>query len=364
MRARLDPTLHIDGNGGHPRHNGGGAHRPLAIVGSHPATRENAPFDDPRFEIWLFNEAPLKTEVYHRWDAVLQLHRPEVYTSLENWVNKGYWGWLQQDHGPDKRIFMIDVDPRVPNSVRYPLEGVLGLVPYHYLRSSPAEALALAIYLGYQEIWLYGSELTSNTEYTYQAVNYAFWIGYAHGLGIDLHLECWQSEFFQPLYGFEGEAQIEKDFYEERFREHEQTWKLNQSTLDRLKALLDQAMLDAKFDKVGDLVSQIELAAQVAGENAGAMAEAARYLNRSDMIRWHAGGKVEYVWNVWRQTGSIQALAQLRKFTAEKFKLAYEMGEQLGRFNENMRYLVKYDEGVTAMGGVRALVQMGVVADG
>ena len=66
--------------------------------------------------------------------------------------------------------------------------------------------LALGIYLGYEEIWLYGSELSSNTEYTYQATNYAFWIGFAVGKGIDLHLECWHDEFFQPIYGYEGES--------------------------------------------------------------------------------------------------------------------------------------------------------------
>jgi hypothetical protein len=98
--------------------------RSLAIVGSHPDSREKAPFDDPNYEIFLFNEAPQKTEIYKRWDTSLQIHKPEVYTSETNWVNKDHWKWLQQDHGPDKRIFMQEADPRVPNSVRYPIEGV------------------------------------------------------------------------------------------------------------------------------------------------------------------------------------------------------------------------------------------------
>ena len=138
--------------------------RSLAIVGSHPETRENAPYDDPNYEIWLFNEAPMKPEVYKRWDAITQIHTPEVYASSENWVNKDYWEWLQQDHG-DKKIYMLDVDYRVPNSVSYPIEGVRSLVPYKYLRSSPALALAGAIYLGYKDITLYGNDLISNTEY-------------------------------------------------------------------------------------------------------------------------------------------------------------------------------------------------------
>lgn len=119
----------------------------LAIVGSHPATRENAPYDDDEFEIWLFNEAPQKPEVYRRWDQSFQMHKPEVYATHDNWVNKEHWNWLQQDHG-DKTIWMMERDERVPNSKRYPLEDVLKLVPYHYLRSTPALALALAVTSG------------------------------------------------------------------------------------------------------------------------------------------------------------------------------------------------------------------------
>ncbi len=125
--------------------------RSLAIVGSHPDTRENAPFDDPNFEIWLYNEAPQKPEVYSRWDACLQIHLPEVYSATHNWVNADHWEWLQKDHGPDKRIFMQDVDHRVPNSVKYPLEEILEQFERRYLRSSPAEALALALHLGYPQ---------------------------------------------------------------------------------------------------------------------------------------------------------------------------------------------------------------------
>ncbi len=365
------------GNGSASRHP-----RPLAIVGSHSATRELAPYDDPRFEIWLFNESAMKAEIYRRWDALLQIHLPEVYTSLENWVNKDHWNWLQQDHG-DKKIYLQDIDLRVPNSVKYPLDGILSMVPYRYLRSSPAMALALAIYLGYKEIWLYGSELSSNTEYAYQATNYAFWIGFAHGRGIDLHLECWQAEFNQPIYGYEGEAQIDRAYFSERFAEHERAWQTNEKTLAELKNRLDRAMLEAKFDKVGQLSLELQTVALVAGESSGAMSEAERYSQRVDPISrqefervsanafnngekvresmWHAGGKCEYVWNVWKQTGRLEALNQLRTFLKERTQLAYDTGAMLGIYRENIGYLNKYDEVVTALGGKRALVHVGLV---
>jgi hypothetical protein len=351
--------------------------RSLAIVGSHPDTRENAPFDDPNFEIWLFNEAPQKPEIYKRWDACLQIHLPEVYTSTENWINKDHWEWLQQDHG-DRRIFMQEVDPRVPNSVKYPLEEILSLVPYKYLRSSPAMALALGIYLGYKHIELYGSELSSNTEYFYQAINYGFWIGVAVGRGVDLRMECWHQEFYkQPIYGYEGELQIDKDFFYERFVECEIIWKAKDKAYQKLQKKLDKALMEAKFDKVGELSLALENAAINTGEVWAGMKEAKRYHERTDPISRqefervcaqaqldgegvekmmnHEAGKCEYVWNIWRQTGNYEALKQLRTFLGKKTDLAFDMGTKLGVFRENMLYRDEYDRRVQSAGGKRAI---------
>ena len=259
--------------------------RSLAIVGSHPDTRDNAPFDDPNYEIWLFNEAPQQEHIYKRWDASLQIHIPEVYASETNWVNKGHWSWLQQDHGPDKRIFMLEADPRVPNSVRYPMEGVLSLTPRKYLRSSPAMALALAIYLGYKDISLYGSDLSSNTEYHYQAVNYAYWVGVADGRpDITLNLECWKQEFNQRIYGMEGELQLDRDYFLRVFKEHEQIHKMKNKGLVKYKDRLSKAMQENKFDKVAELSLGLEISAIATGESFGAMSEAKRYSERTDHI--------------------------------------------------------------------------------
>ena len=355
--------------------------RSLAIVGSHPDTRENAPFDDLNYEIWLFNEAPQKTEVYTRWDTSLQIHLEEVYSSTENWVNKDHWEWLQQDHGPDKRIFMLDVDPRVPNSVRYPMEGVLSLTPRRYLRSSPAMALALAIYLGYKDISLYGNDLSSNTEYHYQAINYAYWVGVADGRpDINLNLECWQKEFYeQPIYGFEGELQLDKEYFEEGFKEHQTVFTRKDNACKKLQNRLDDALLENKFVKAGELSLTLENALVNTGEAYGAMKEAERYSERTDHISrqeferksaqaqldgeaseknmHHSAGKCEYVWNLWKHHGKLEAKSQLRIFLKEKNGHAYDMGKHLGIFRENLAYQREYDARITAAGGPRAVAQ-------
>ena len=354
--------------------------RSLAIVGSHPATRENAPFDDPNYEIWLFNEAPQKPEVYKRWDASLQIHQESVYATDTNWVNKDHWEWLQQDHGPDKRIFMLEADPRVPNAVRYSMEGVLAQTPRQYLRSSPAMALALAIYLGYKDISLYGSELTSNTEYHYQAVNYGYWVGFADGRpDVNLNLQCWQQEFNQPIYGLQGELQIESDHFLRVFNDHKKVYNMKKKGFDKLKDRLKRAMQESKFEKVGELSIALENAAIATGESFGAMNEAERYSERTDHVSRqefervsaqaqidgedldklmnHEGGKCEYVWNVWQMSGSLEALQQLRTFMDAKTELAFQTGKELGIFRENYAFMTEYDERIEAAGGRRAVAQ-------
>ena len=353
--------------------------RKLAIVGSHPNGRLDAPYDNPDWEIWMFNEAPQWTG--KRWDGCLQLHRPEIYSSPTNFASRlrkiDYWSWLQEDHGPDKRIWTYPQDSRIPNSVEYPLEEILKIVPYRYLRSSPAEALALGIYLGYTTIGLWGAELTSNTEYAYQAPNMTFWIGYAHGRGIDFQLHCWQSEFTQKIYGIEGELRLEPSYYASRANDFEKAAYENNKAFTRNKDKLNTAMMEAKFMEVANLIVATNNAAKLAGATDGGLEEARRYAGREDIIprqefeyqaakaqqeamtaepeAHKAGGKTEYVWNVWKQTGRLDALSQLRIFLKEEQELSYRLGKLEGIYKENLTYIEEYDRRVEAAGGVRAL---------
>lgn len=355
----------------------------LAIVGSWPENRDSIPWGEGDTEIWAFNEAPQK-DWFQSWDACFQLHQEKVYASPQNWINKEHWTWLQQSHG--KPIYMQDVDPRVPDSVRYPLEDVLSLIPYHYLRSSIAMALGLAIYQHingirtWDEIGLWGINLQSNTEYGYQAVNMAFWIGFAHGAGVPLKLHCWMSEFNQRIYGYEGEIQLDRQYYTARAQEHQPIVNATQKAYDKIRNQLDAYMLERKFDKVAKAIPELEQAAMNAGEQAGRLAEAERYRERTDDISRQefeqsaaraqlegenakaamhvAAGKAEYIWNAWRQTGNIQALNQLRTFLNEQAAHAFELGRRLGIHRENVEYLNEYDEAVLMLGGQRAVSQV------
>lgn len=169
----------------------------LAIVGAEKQTRHLAPYNDPEYDIWVFNEWA-NHDWCKRWDAVLQIHTPKVYKNLKNEKDPHHWEWLQQEWG--KPIYMQDVDPLVPDSVKYPLDEIIRVFGSRYLRATICYAIALALYQGYEEIHIYGVEMKSHAEYKSQRDCFIFWNGVGHG---KIKLHCCRGMFDTPLYGFE-----------------------------------------------------------------------------------------------------------------------------------------------------------------
>jgi len=357
----------------------------LAIVGSHPKTRMDAPFADLSYDIWCFNEA---VEVYKfpRWTACMQMHRKENYTASSNWVddfkalNTHHWEWLQQDHGADHTIWMQAADERVPNSKAYPLAEIMAQpwAKRKWFTSTAAFSLALGIYLGYKTIEIYGVELTSNTEYYAQLHNWQYWVGVADGLGIDLILKSGEMHFTDRLYAYEGETQIEREWFTQRAGSANGTWGKMEFETAKIKRNLDQAMLGRKFEDVQRLIIELREHCIKAGKFAGTQAEAERYAKREDPISrqefelrlvkaqndcegyranmYHSGGKAAYVFDVWKEHASYQALQQLRIFIDETNMNAYNFGAHIGIGDENEEYTRQYDARLFAVGGKRAIM--------
>jgi hypothetical protein len=353
----------------------------LAIVGSHSATRADAPFGDPDFEIWVFNEAP-QLSFCKRWDVVFQLHKPEVYTSPNNFVRKDHWDWLQKKH-TGKTIYMQDCDPRVPASRRYPMDEICAGVPgaaFGWFTSSPSYALALALFLGYREIEIYGVELSSNTEYSYQLNNWVYWVGVALGMGVNLTLKSGEMHFSGRKYAYQGEIQIERIYFAERATSLAEGLGRAKSALVRAKNEISKAILEQQYAKIGPLCAAVQELAMDAGEIEARSALAAEYAARPDPIprqeferrgaqareegedlrgkMYHEGGKVEYVWNVLKMTGNYEAVKQLRMFLNNMEKHALICGQKMGAWQENMDYMTELDARITAAGGQKTIAAL------
>lgn len=343
----------------------------LAIVGSGAETRHLAPFDDPNFTIWIFNEAAT-SEWCKRWDACFQMHKPEIYTG-HNTKDPNHWRWLQEKRG--KPVYMETADPHVPDAVRYPLEDAIALTGLRYLTSTIAFALALSKLLGFEQVDVYGVEM-SYSEYQYQAECYRFWVGYLKGAGMEVNLHSGQKMFDAPLYGYEGNFAFGADFFSERAKILDAEWTSADKHLQGALKAISRAIEKADFDKVPDLIRGYQVAAMQCGEKAGALAEAERYAAFGDrfadrggfefaaaksqrdgeekkVLTYHALGKVEYVWNVWKQTKTKQAAQQVENLTKDMGRLSYDMGAMLGMYKENVDYVMKYDAMVQANGGLK-----------
>jgi hypothetical protein len=343
----------------------------LAIVGSGENTRDSAPWDDPTFEIWVFNEAG-NQKWCKRYDAVFQMHKPEIYTG-HNTKDPGHWEWLQQEHG--KPIYMQETDSRVPDSVRFPLEDATALVGLSYFSATFAYMAALAKLQGYEQIDVYGMDLSAS-EYQYQAECWRFWIGYLKGAGIQVNLHSGLQLFDAPLYGYEGNFAFGEDYFAERITLLENQWNAAQKNIKNMKKAIERAADNKEYEKVQSLTISFRDSAISTGELAGALAEAERYQTfgsryadrggfefaaataqrdgeaKRPMI-WHYGGMVEYLWNIWKQTDAQQAKQQMFDFIGKMSGVAEEVGAQIGMYKENISYIVKYDAMVQANGGFR-----------
>lgn len=338
----------------------------LAIVGS-GITRDNAPFNDDSFDIWVFNEAPMY-EWCKRYTASFQLHKEEIYTG-NNAKQEKYWEWLQKETKP---VFMNKLDERVPGCEVYPLQEALDLGGFKFFGMTISYALALGILKGYKQIEVWGVELSA-TEYQYGMDTWSFWVGFAKGkLGSNFVLHSGEKLFDAPLYGIEGGANFEKDFFNNRITYLDNGWKSSDKLLKNMKSQFEKYISNNEYDKTINLFVDFEKAAIEAGEYAGALEEAEKWqdkpVSRNEFetaaakaqiegddkrsLMLHNGGMIEYVLLLWKQTnGNKDAAKQLIDFIDRHLILAYDAGAYHGAFIENQSYIMKYDDLVKANGG-------------
>lgn len=349
----------------------------LAIVGTGPATRELAPFDDPTFDILTMNEAA-QSPWCKRWDILFQLHAPEIYTGF-NTKNAGHWEWLQQEHrdarGNLKPIFMQTTDPRVPNAVSYPLAQAQALTGLKYLTATLAYVFAWAHLQNYRHVEVYGVEM-SRSEYEYQAACYRFWVGFLMGAGVTVKLHSSAHLFEGLLYGYEGNFAFGVDFFTERVAEHQKAWELAETNAKAHAKGLERLIKLEKYQQYPDAVKAYHEAIRQSGEHAGRLSEAERYAKFGERFTDRGGfefaaasaqrdgktkedafymavGKVEYVWNVWQQTKDARAGQQVLMLSMHAGQAAYDFGARLGVYQENIEYIKKFDAVAMANGQVR-----------
>ena len=179
----------------------------VAIVGGGWVSAPWAPWGE--IECWGLNDHHARPwwnmEGATRW---FQIHPKEVFTTERP---SGHWGWLQKEHCFP--IYMQREVDDVPSSVSYPLRKIQNELINHLYRgeekikniftSTVCYEMALALYEGFERIELYGVELLSEGEYSYQREAMTFWMGKADSMGVEVWIPETCALLVTPLYAYE-----------------------------------------------------------------------------------------------------------------------------------------------------------------
>lgn len=179
----------------------------VAIVGFSASSRAQAPYDDPTVEIWGLNQLYNHIPRASRW---FEMHRRAMFLA-DQVEGTDYLAWLRACPVP---VYMIDEPEDVPSAVAYPLANVQAHFGRRYFTSTPALMLALACYLGFTEVALYGIDLTVGDEWGYQKPCMEYLIGFlegwsrAQGHAVTLHIPS-ESALMKVThhYGYDDEPQ-------------------------------------------------------------------------------------------------------------------------------------------------------------
>jgi hypothetical protein len=309
----------------------------LAIVGSHPKTRDNFDFTRTDCDIWGFNEA-LKEEWFTRADAIFQLHDPVIFRSATNRNDPNHYHWLQTQ--TECVVYMQDKYDDVPMSERYPLEDAMALSPgYTYFTSTVAYALALAILQGYKRIEIYGVEMETNTEYAHQRPGVAFWIGIAIAHGIEVIHHSSSNLLVAPLYGFEGNVKLPLEYYQERivlFADHfEKSNQQTEKVIAMIRGVLGNFINSYKADlsPLNNLIVALGQNVKNSGIFDGAKQVNERYLDRCEKMMAESGDymivRQEY------EGGAAGASRNIKERNETLKEIAIKLGEKRDALNTN-----------------------------
>lgn len=168
----------------------------VAIVGYAHPSKIDAPFDDPEFQIWGMNQYFYRIPRKTLW---FEMH----YTNVNQIEDGKYKGWLMSTDIP---IVMHKKTEEIPGSMRFPVDTISVLYG-EYFNCTADYMISLAIWMGYEEIGIYG--INPINEYEYEKRGIEYWIGVARGRGIKVYWPDGVNILKPARYGYK-ERNLEK----------------------------------------------------------------------------------------------------------------------------------------------------------
>jgi flagellar biosynthesis/type III secretory pathway chaperone len=176
----------------------------VAIVGFAPSTRDLAPYNNDEWEIWVLNEFESilpqggATNIT-RW---FEIHQRE--TVLNSKRDSSYMDKLKNSKIP---IMMCQKHEDIPMSEEYPLNDIIQALGTDYFTNSISYMVAYAVYMGYEEIAIYGVDMAQDEEYAKERPSVEYFVGFARAKGIPVYIPPESDICKAPYYyGFQEES--------------------------------------------------------------------------------------------------------------------------------------------------------------
>ena len=156
----------------------------VAILGTVPH-KMMAPFKDEEFEIWAIAHACLG-EPLPKVDRIFEVH---PWEEVIKWKSDLAW----KIH-PNIPVYLREARTDVKGSITFPFEylakkyNIFDDRKEVLFTNSISEMIVLAVDEGFEEIHVYGVNMSHNTEYGTQKPSCEYFLGLAKGKGIKIHI--------------------------------------------------------------------------------------------------------------------------------------------------------------------------------
>jgi hypothetical protein len=183
----------------------------VAILGTVPhklkAFVPRKDFNPDEFEIWAIAHACLGDPL-PRADRIFEIHK---WDEVVKWGSPQAWALF-----PNAPVYLQEARPDVPHSIAFPFDEIaaqFNIFPDRKesnMSNSISWMIALAITEGFEEIHVYGVNMSHHTEYGTQKPSCEYYLGLAKGMGKAIYVPA-ESDLMKSyfLYGKDEEKQTE-----------------------------------------------------------------------------------------------------------------------------------------------------------
>lgn len=186
----------------------------IALLGTAGYTMEMAPFKDPKWAIWACSPGAYSVCAKNRSDVWFEPHRwlpsaPGLFgaPNTKPWFSPEFHEFLSNHKGP---VFMSEVQPSIPTSVRLPFEQLIEKYGPYFWTSTISYMIAMAIEILQPRaaagekvfLGLWGIDMAATEEWAYQRPGCQHFIGLAMAAGINVVLPA-ETDLMRPptMYG-------------------------------------------------------------------------------------------------------------------------------------------------------------------